>query len=102
MGKREYKIIPVTGRPRVAYKETCNTLQKYDYLHKKQSGGRGQYARVAGHIEPIEQEEGVDGSVLTCEFVNDLVGNTIPPEYVGGIEKGFADALKTGPLIGHP
>lgn len=71
------------GEPRVNYRETITQKAEFNYLHKKQSGGAGQFARVIGHIEPLEE-----GST-DFEFVNGLVGNNIPPEYVPACEKGF-------------
>lgn len=67
----------------------------FDYLHKKQSGGQGQYGRVAGWIEPVDDGEG--------EFVfeNQLIGNAIPPNFVTAVEKGFREAVQDGPMLGH-
>lgn len=96
--KREYKVDVVTGAPRVNYRETVRAKSDFNYLHKKQSGGSGQFARVIGYIEPLEpSEEGPD-----VEFVNNIIGNAIPPEYIAACEKGVKEASQKGWLIGHP
>jgi elongation factor G len=95
--RREYDLAVVLGKPRVNFRETITSPKTFDYTHKKQSGGAGQYARIAGRIEPVGEDE-----ELQTEFVNSILGNTIPPNYIPGIEKGFNDMLSKGPLIGHP
>jgi elongation factor G len=97
--RREYKVDCVTGRPQVAFRETISKKTPFSYTHKKQSGGSGQFGRVSGYIEPME-EPTEDGALL--EFVNATVGNNIPPEFIPAIEKGFMEAFEKGPLIGHP
>ena len=67
-------------------------------MHKKQSGGAGQYGKLEGYIEPAIETLGEGG----FEFVNEMVGNSIPPEYLPAIEKGFKEAVTTGPLSGSP
>ncbi|KDD76285.1 GTP-binding elongation factor EF-Tu/EF-1A [Helicosporidium sp. ATCC 50920] len=101
--KREYKVECESGRPRVNYRETLTQPATFDYLHKKQSGGAGQYARVIGRVEPILRDP-MDAAAkpATFEFVNQLVGNAIPPGFVAACEKGFQDAMNSGALIGHP
>jgi elongation factor G len=93
--KREYKVECIVGQPKVNYRETCSTKAAFNYTHKKQTGGQGQYGKVVGYVEPLE-----DGST-GYEFRNQLVGNTIPPEFYPGIEKGFKDAVDKG-LAGYP
>jgi elongation factor G len=95
--KREYDLNVVTGRPYVAYREAINMRALYDYTHKKQTGGAGQYAKVIGYIEPIpvDQEE-------KFEFVNKIIGNVISPGYIAACDKGFREAVQKGPLIGCP
>lgn len=95
--KREYKVEAVTGEPRVNYRETLASKVDFNYLHKKQSGGAGQFARVIGHMEPMPED-----SELSTEFVNGLVGNNVPPDYVPACRKGFEEAVKEGYLAGHP
>jgi elongation factor G len=94
--KREYACAVETGAPQVAYRECISKQAEFDYIHKKQTGGSGQYARVVGHVEPIEGE-GPD-----FEFVSEVRGGVIPTEYIPACEKGFASAITKGNLIGAP
>lgn len=82
--KREYNVDCVTGKPQVAFRETINTKVPFNYTHKKQSGGSGQFGRVVGYIEPME-EPAEDGSLV--EFVNQTVGMNVPSQYIPAIEK---------------
>lgn len=95
--KREYGVDLVTGAPQVAYRETITKMAEFDYTHKKQTGGQGQFSRVAGYMEPIEGDEGKD-----YEFVDKVVGGSIPREYIGSCDKGFRSCLERGSLIGFP
>ena len=92
---REFKVDVNVGEPRIAYRETFRRPITEDYTHKKQSGGSGQYAQVKIEFEPREPGEGY-------EFVNKIVGGTIPKEYIPGVEKGLKIAQQTGVLIGYP
>ena len=92
--KREYGAEVETGAPQVAYREAVTRKAEFNYLHKKQTGGSGQYGRVAGYVEPWP-----DGDF---EFVNDLFGGAIPSEFVPSVEKGFRSMMKKGRLIGFP
>ncbi|MCL2293783.1 MAG: elongation factor G [Spirochaetes bacterium] len=92
--KREYKAEVQTGAPQVAYRETISKRADFDYTHKKQTGGAGQYGKVVGFMEPLS--EGI------YEFVNDIKGGKIPTEYIPACDKGFRTATKKGPLIGFP
>eukprot|EP01133_Synstelium_polycarpum_P009273 gene9273-10876_t len=94
--KREYGVECVVGKPLVAYRETITQRGDYMYTHKKQSGGQGQYAKMIGYLEPT----GPDGPDL--EFVNEVIGTAITPNYIEAVKKGFNEATQTGPLIGHP
>lgn len=95
--KREFKTDVIVGEPKVAYREAISTPIDYDYTHKKQSGGSGQYARIAGRFEPIEAS--ADVSYL---FENKIVGGSVPREYIPAVDKGFQEQLKEGVLIGQP
>ncbi|HPA10114.1 MAG TPA: elongation factor G [Treponemataceae bacterium] len=91
--RREYNCEVETGRPQVAFRETITQHADFNYTHKKQSGGSGQYGRVAGFIEPIEND---------YEFVDAIKGGAIPNEYIPSCDKGFKQSLKKGALIGFP
>ncbi|PHZ07838.1 translation elongation factor G [Rhizopus microsporus ATCC 52813] len=97
--KREYGVECVTGKPRVAFRETITQPAKFNYTHKKQSGGAGQFGRVMGVIEPMARDEETGKDI---EFENRVVGGNIPTNYIPACEKGFLDGLEKGPLIGHP
>lgn len=92
--RREYKCDVETGMPQVAYRETISQRADFNYTHKKQSGGSGQYGRVAGYMEPVETE--------LYEFVDNIKGGAIPNEYIPSCDKGFKEAMKKGSLIGFP
>lgn len=95
--KREYDMEVVTGEPRVNYRETISNKGEFNYLHKKQSGGAGQYGRVVGYIEPMPED-----SEENFEFVNGILGNAITPDYISACRKGFEECMKKGALTGHP
>jgi len=92
--RREYKCELDTGMPQVAYRETITQKAEFNYTHKKQTGGAGQFGRVAGYMEPY-----ADGDY---EFVDMIKGGSIPTEYVPSCDKGFKEAVKKGSLIGFP
>ncbi|HRY73512.1 MAG TPA: elongation factor G, partial [Spirochaetia bacterium] len=92
--KREYKCEVETGMPQVAYREAITQRSDFNYTHKKQTGGSGQYGRVAGYIEPCE--------TANYEFVDSIKGGAIPNEYIPSCDKGFKAALDKGTLIGFP
>ncbi|KAI8589302.1 elongation factor G, mitochondrial [Geranomyces variabilis] len=98
--KREYGVDCVTGKPQVAFRETINTKVPFNYTHKKQSGGSGQFGRVMGYIENIE--EPLEDSSKVNEFVDQTVGMNIPSQYIPAIQKGFLEACEKGSMIGHP
>lgn len=95
--KREYNCEVIVGEPKVAYREAINRKVEFDYTHKKQTGGSGQFARVAGYIEPIPLETAVN-----YEFSNKIVGGSIPKEYIPACDKGFQEQLTSGVLIDQP
>ncbi|HKP96150.1 MAG TPA: elongation factor G [Fibrobacteria bacterium] len=99
--RREYGVDLTTGRPQVAYRETINQRAEFNYTHKKQTGGSGQYAKVAGYIEPILPTEEVPDPP-DYEFVDDIVGGVIPREFIPSCDKGFRACLGFGSLIGFP
>ena len=108
--KREYKVETVTGMPKVNYRETCTARAAFSYTHKKQSGGAGQFGKVVGYLEPIEEEGGVGdgrghvaqaGDKPSFQFENRMVGNVVPPEFFPAIERGFREAVEKG-LAGYP
>ena len=94
--KREYKCEVTVAQPEVAYRESITTKADFNFTHKKQTGGSGQYGRVAGFMEPF-QEEGKD-----YEFVDAIKGGAIPNEYIPSCDKGFRKAMEKGSLIGAP
>ncbi|UXN69171.1 elongation factor G [Devosia neptuniae] len=93
--RREFKVEANIGQPQVAYRETITKSASVDYTHKKQSGGSGQFARVKLTVEPSEVGKGL-------EFVNAVVGGSVPKEYIPGVEKGVKSVMSAGPLIGFP
>ena len=96
---REYSVELEVGAPQVAYRETISGEQKFDYTHKKQSGGSGQYGRIAGAMSVFTPEEDSDKHY---EFENNIKGGSIPTEYIGAIDKGFKAAMEKGTMIGAP
>jgi len=97
--KREYDVECISGQPNVSYKETIASREPFDWLHKKQTGGSGQYAKVQGYIEPMTEEE-IQELGKPNEFRNRCTGTNIPPEYYPSCEKGTRDAMAEGPLVG--
>lgn len=90
--KREYGVECITGKPQVSYREAITAPTTFDYTHKKQSGGSGQYGRVMGEMTPLEGEN---------KFSQHIVGGKIPEKFLFACSKGFEDSLEKGPLIGH-
>ena len=92
--KREYQANVETGMPRVAYRETITQKGDFNYTHKKQTGGAGQFGRIAGYIEPAVKAD--------FEFDNQISGGAIPTQYIPSCEKGFRSCLAKGPKMGYP
>ncbi len=92
---REFKVGASVGKPQVAYKETVRAVSSAEGKFVRQSGGRGQYGHVYIKIEPLETDKGF-------EFVNGIVGGTIPREYIPAVEKGIKEAMERGILAGYP
>lgn len=119
--KREYNVACVTGKPRVAFRETITQRADFSYTHKKQTGGAGQFGRVIGYVEPMDKDEETGKDVA---FENHVTGGNIPMGYIPAVEKvllaylvngrflahtfvvpvsqGFRDAIEKGALSGHP
>jgi len=92
--RREYTAEVATGKPRVAYRETITRRSEFDYIHKKQTGGAGQYGRVAGYMEPVTATELI--------FENKIVGGRIPTQFIASCEKGFRQCMQKGPKMEFP
>lgn len=92
--KREYKCEVEVTPPKVAYRESITASANFNYTHKKQTGGSGQYGRVAGIMEPLADKD--------YEFVDAIKGGAIPNEYIPSCDKGFKRAMEKGSLIGSP
>jgi elongation factor G len=96
--RREFKVEANVGKPQVAYRETLKRpVDKYDYTHKKQTGGSGQFAKVQIKLEPMEVTE-----ESTYEFVNAVTGGRVPREYIPSVDAGIQDAMQVGTLAGYP
>ena len=94
--KREYNAEVTTSPPQVAYRETITKRAEFNYTHKKQTGGSGQYGKVVGYIEPLEDSE------ENYEFIDNTKGGVIPKPYIPAVDKGFQQSLVKGRLLGFP
>ena len=95
--RREYGVELVVGAPKVSYRESPTRSVDFDYKHKKQSGGSGQFAHIKGRLSPIASD-----SEDSFEFEEHIVGGRIPKQYIAPIEKGFRDSLGKGPVAEYP
>jgi len=96
--RREFKVEANVGKPQVAYRETIRrTVERYDYTHKKQTGGSGQFAKIQIAIEPLDTAEGA-----LYEFDNKVTGGRVPREYIPSVDQGIQSALNDGILAGYP
>jgi elongation factor G len=93
--KREYKVECTVGMPKVSYREAPTKVTHYNYKHRKQTGGSGQYAHVVGRLEPLPED-----SPEQFVFENKVTGGRIPSEYIPSVEKGYRDSLAKGPIAG--
>ncbi|XP_068173979.1 elongation factor G, mitochondrial [Antennarius striatus] len=94
--EREYNCPCVMGKPKVAFRETITDPVQFNYTHKKQSGGSGQYGKVIGVLVPLELEHS-----NKLEFEDETLGTNVPKQLVPAVEKGFREACEKGPLSGH-
>ena len=97
--KREFKVEANVGKPQVAYRETLRKpVDRYDYTHKKQTGGSGQFAKIQIALEPLP----VGAVESGYEFVNKITGGRVPKEYIPSVDDGCQEAMSSGPLAGYP
>ncbi len=96
--RREYKVDTIVGEPQVAYRETITRETPFMYIHKKQTGGSGQYAKIGGVMRPLPE----DSEATEYNFIDKIVGGKIPREYISSCDNGFQQGLTKGVLIGFP
>ncbi|HEV3415931.1 MAG TPA: elongation factor G [Pirellulales bacterium] len=96
--RREYKVEVEVGAPKVSYREAPTAKATFNFKHKKQTGGSGQFAHIVGYLEPLAD----DSEEEVFEFENDVVQGRIPKEYIPSVEKGFRNSLEKGPIAGYP
>ena len=96
--RREYKVEVEVGAPKVSYREAPMQVAEFNFKHRKQTGGSGQYAHIVGKLEPLPE----DSEEEVFEFENDVVQGRIPKEYIPSVEKGFRAVLIKGPIAGFP
>ncbi|MFM8494551.1 MAG: elongation factor G [Planctomycetia bacterium] len=95
--KREFKVDVEVGAPKVSYREAPTRATEYEYKHKKQTGGSGQFAHIVGRLDPLPED-----AAETFEFEDAVVGGRVPREYIPSVEKGFRASLAKGPIAGFP
>ncbi|XP_069329135.1 elongation factor G, mitochondrial isoform X2 [Eulemur rufifrons] len=94
--EKEYGCPCITGKPKVAFRETITAAVPFEFTHKRQSGGAGQFGKVIGVLEPLDPE-----NYTKLEFSDETFGSNVPKQFVPAVEKGFLDACEKGPLSGH-
>nr|XP_023673916.1 elongation factor G, mitochondrial [Paramormyrops kingsleyae] len=94
--EREYNCPCLMGKPKVAFRETISSLVPFEFTHKKQSGGAGQYGKVIGVLEPLDPDD-----FTKLEFADETIGTNVPKQFIPAVEKGFREACEKGPLTGH-
>jgi len=95
--RREYNVAVEVGAPKVSYREAPTQAAKFNFKHKKQTGGSGQYAHIVGSLEPLPED-----APEPFEFENNVIQGRIPREYIPSVEKGFRAVLNKGPIAGFP
>jgi len=95
--RREFKVEVEVGAPKVSYREAPTRATEYEYKHKKQTGGSGQFAHIVGRLDPLPED-----APETFEFEDAVVGGRVPREYIPSVEKGFRASLDKGPIAGFP
>jgi elongation factor G len=100
--KREFRVEANVGKPQVAYRETLKkTVERYDYTHKKQTGGTGQFAKIQLKVEPVTEPDET-GSIPTYVFESTITGGRVPKEYIPAVDAGAQEAMQQGVLAGYP
>lgn len=94
--EREYNCPVNLGKPKVAFRESLMSSVEFDYLHKKQSGGHGEYARVTGILEPLPAQKNT-----ALEFADETVGTNVPKQFIPGVKRGYNIMSQKGMLTGH-
>src|SRR5690606_3750518 len=100
--KREFKVEINQGAPQVAYKEALFASVEHKEVYKKQTGGKGKFADISFELGPKDPDPETGEIKNGLDFVNGIVGGVIPKEFIAPIQKGFAEAMKNGPLAGYP
>jgi elongation factor G len=100
--RREYGVDIEVGAPKVSYREAPTKEAPFDYRHKKQSGGSGQFAHIVGSLGPIPDGSLPEGAEANFVFEDSVTGGRIPKQYIPSVEKGFRNSLGKGPVAGYP